>query len=505
MKSLLAADLFCGAGGTSTGLALACRKLSRDVDLVAVNCWKEAVDAHEANHPWARHKCARLEAEECQPRNLVPGGRLDVLAASPECVEHSYAGAKEFINDQRRVTAFKVVDWLSALNVQHAIIENVPPFARWGPLDANGRKIKARAGETFKAWLNAICSLGFHVEHRILNAADFGDPTTRKRLFVMATKRRSGCRWPEPTHAKDPSGDLESWVPARAVIDWSVRGRSIYARPRPLAENTLRRLEAGIIRFRWPVRYLRRLQSHMKGLGYATVPYDYEAAERAEAMVVTLRTHAAEKSLDQPIPTICSGGNHIGLAMPGSFVLSQCGGGAPRSVDDPIPGLTGDGAHALVAPYYGSGSGRTCKSSDEPLPTVTPKCRFGLVVPATNSNGGARAREIESPVPTITTERCGGFGLITAAFGEREGQAPRVHSLERPVPTICAEGRIQLATAQDLDDDLLYRMFLTHELAAAMSFPAGYFFHRTKTKSTRMIGNAVAVRNAMALFMSVLS
>ena len=538
-----AADLFCGAGGTSTGLALACKDLNQPIDLVAVNCWQEAVDAHAKNHPWARHKCARLEAEEAQPRALVPGGKLDILAASPECVEHSYAGAKEFINDQRRVTAFRVVDWLSALRVQHAVIENVPPFAKWGPVDSAGRKIKSRAGETFKAFLNAICSLGFHVEHRILNAADYGAATTRKRLFILATRRRGGIRWPEPTHAKDPGKDLflerQTWVPARAVIDWNVVGRSIYRRKRPLKEKSLRRIEAGIIKFRWPVRYVRRLHAYMKGLGYKPVRYDYEAAERAEAMIVMLRNHADGRSVDSPVPTLAASGNHVGLAMPGSFVLSQQAGGAPRSVEEPVPGVTCDGAHALVAPYYSHGSGLTCSSTEAPLPTVTAKSRFGLVVPVTHSKGGNHTRSIESPLPTLTCAKGGEFGLvmpvthgggvnrakdigaeplptitgahsgelalITAAFGERAGQRPRVHSIDNPVPTICAEGRIQLAVGQDEDDDILFRMFETHELSAAMGFPPGYYFHRKKVFATRMIGNAVEVHQAKALIRSLIA
>src|SRR5262249_17709659 len=152
-------------------------------------------------------------------------------------------------------------------------------------------------------------------------------------------------------------------------------------------------------------------------------------------------------------------------------------------------------SHCLISPYYGSGSGETCNSADEPLPTVTSKGRFGMVVPITHADGSNRARDVEQPLPTLTTANRGELAFITASFGEREGQAPRVHDIEEPSPTICATGRVNLVEATP-QYDILFRMLEPHELAAAMGFNGDdqeYEFSGTKTQKIKQIGNAVSV------------
>lgn len=197
-RPLRAVDLFCGAGGTSTGLALAAERLGLEVDLLAVNHWATAIETHRRNHPWARHLCKSLH--EVNPREAVPDGRLQLLIAAPECVFHSVARGGRPINDQMRMSAWQIVDWLSALYVERVLIENVREFRDWGPLGATGRLLKARKGETYRAFLAAIRSLGYRVEDRVLNAADYGDPTTRERLFILARRGTRRITWPAPTH-----------------------------------------------------------------------------------------------------------------------------------------------------------------------------------------------------------------------------------------------------------------------------------------------------------------
>jgi DNA (cytosine-5)-methyltransferase 1 len=247
------------------------------------------------------------------------------------------------------------------------------------------------------------------------------------------------------------------------------------------------------------------------------------------------------RSLQEPLQTLHAGGGSHGVVEP--FILSQASGGAPRGVREPVPTIPAGGAHALIAPYYGSGSGESCTSPEQPLPTVTTKARFGLVVPVTNSTGGPRARSLEEPLPTMTTAKGGEFGLvmpvthadggnrcrsvdeplptvtgahrgelafIAAAFGERAGQAPRVHDLSEPTPTICAQGRIQLVepVSDGRTYDIRFRMLEPHELARAMGFSDAeteYEFVGNKTEVTRMIGNAVAVHTATALVYALMS
>jgi DNA (cytosine-5)-methyltransferase 1 len=190
------------------------------------------------------------------------------------------------------------------------------------------------------------------------------------------------------------------------------------------------------------------------------------------------------------------------------FVMSRQAEGAPRSVEDPTPTQTAKHAHVLISPYYGSGSGETCKPATEPLDTVTAKARFGMVAPITHADRSQRARDVDSdPLPTLTTAHRGEFAVITAQHGERPGQAPRVHSVDEPAPTVAATGHVDVAegvvtaTFDGRGYDIRFRMLEPHELAAAMGFTADdavYEFAGTKTEKIKQIGNAVSVAKMKA-------
>lgn len=211
MRAIHAADLFCGAGGTSFGLYMAADELGLDVDLLAINHWPVAIATHSKNHKFARHLCTGLDTVD--PRKVVPSGRLDLLVASPECTHHSNARGGRPMSDQSRASAWHIVRWAEALRIENIIVENVREFMSWGPLGSNGRPLKSRTGETFQAWLNALRSLNYRVEHRILNAADYGDPTTRQRLFVLAKLNNRPVHWPQPSHTSDVVKQIGNMVP----------------------------------------------------------------------------------------------------------------------------------------------------------------------------------------------------------------------------------------------------------------------------------------------------
>jgi len=144
---IICVDLFCGAGGTSQGLVEAAEELGITVDLLAINHWDLAIATHSANHPRARHICAKIE--EVRPREVVPGGRIHLLVASPECTHFSVAAGGRPAEDQRRIPAFNVITWLQELYVDNLILENVPEFRHWAPLGANGKPLKSRKGEIY--------------------------------------------------------------------------------------------------------------------------------------------------------------------------------------------------------------------------------------------------------------------------------------------------------------------------------------------------------------------
>ena len=285
---LTAADLFCGAGGTSSGLVSACHRLGHELDLVAVNHWDRAIETHSSNHRAARHLCANLDSVD--PRELVPSGRLNVLVASPECTHHSTARGGRPMSDQSRSSASHVLRWAELLRVDHILVENVPEFRTWGPLGADGRPMKSKKGQTYRAWCAALASMGYRVEDRILNAADYGDATTRQRLFVQARRGNRRPSWPIATHSRKGgptrTGATAPWRPAREVIDWDLKGTPLSERTRPLAASTLRRIQAGIARF---------------GPGVA--------------FVLGQQSGSVPRPVSEPLPTVSTGGA-ISLSEP---------------------------------------------------------------------------------------------------------------------------------------------------------------------------------------------
>lgn len=605
-------DAFCGAGGSSEGLRLALGELGMRYTLGALNHWDVAIATHEANHPDAAH--FKRDIYKTPLRDLVPSGRLDLLIASPTCVYFSRSrGGKPISWDQRwgRMTPTQVVRFVKEIDVRRILIENVPEFEDWGPVhrgekrDADGKLLepappvrsrlcleharrfprkacepgkpcKRMKGCHFRRWCARLKAAGFRFEWRVLCSADFGDPTTRERFYLIGTREvGETIPWPAPTHSEDGgdlfAGALPRWRSARECIDPSIRGRSIFTRKRRLSTKTLERIYAGLVRYGWPRPFLLKLRAYIdrKPLPKFTVR-DLEewltpvplvartdmhksnalcvrSADEPVATVTTggglgllepfldvARANARGASLDDPMRTVCAAGQHMGLVEPFVFqanqghdrarnmrsvdeplatvvtktfmglveplVLPQGGGGAARPTSDPLPTVATDGAVGLVVPYYGTG---VAKDIRQPLPTVTTRDRFGLVVPVAHA-GARRARSTDDPVPTVTGAHRGDLAFIAASFGERQGQAPRTHSLDAPVPTVCAGGSIRLVQGDLIEVDILFRMLEPHELARAMGFPAGYrFTSRKKEDLTRQIGNAVSVNTAAALIRAI--
>lgn len=441
-------DLLCGAGGTSSGAEQAIAEMGLKIELTGLNHWPRAIETFRRNHPKARAYCQDIAT--ARPLVCVPGGALDLLMASPTCTHHSRARGSRPTSDQQRSDPWHITPWLTELRVGRLLFENVAEWREWGPVSARTKRpIKAKKGQYFDQYLGLLDRLGFDLEHRVLVCANFGDPTTRERLFVLGRHRslaRRGIKWPDPTHAKVPANDQLPWRSARECIDWDHRGTSIYTRAKPLQPMTLLRIYSGLIKFGWPARYVIRLRRYLTAMG-VPVPLlnlkRYRAARgAAEPFGMVLRQHMGARSLDDPTPAIMAAGGHLGLVTP--FVLAQGEGGVPRNVTQPMPTILRGGAHALIAPYYGGGSGLTAKSVDSPLDTVTTLARFGLIEAVTEPPG---------------------------------------------------------------DDDILYRMLQPPELAWAMSLSDAdreYDFAGNKTEVTRQIGGAVPRLTAAALVKSAL-
>lgn len=450
-------DYFAGGGGASTGLE---RAYGRKVDL-AVNHDPEAIAMHMANHPDTDH--AISDVFEFDIIAWLQDRLWDVWWTSPDCTHHSRAKGGKPVSNKRRALADVVVEVVERLpphqrpRVIH--LENVPEFVEWGPLDAGDRPDKTRKGEFFAAWRARLEAAGYKVEHRTLVAADYGSPTTRKRLCLIARCDGLPIVWPERTHinpkrkrakgeVKIPRG-LKPWRTAAECIDFSIPGRSIFGRDKELADATLRRVARGTFKF---------------------------VLDNPTPFIVPL-THQGERRLpamDEPFPTVTCA-NRGEMALVSAHVTKFRANSTGHEMGEPLHTITansfelrGGGAaplgmvEAVMSPHivsvaHGDSGGRREYPVEEPLGTITTGGQQHAVaavhLTGITQKSTPRIFAADAPMPTITTAK-GGELLVTAAslvqtgYGEREGQEPRALDIEKPAGTIIAQGnKFALQTA----------------------------------------------------------
>lgn len=537
-NAVQAADLFCGGGGTSTGLVRAVRRKRQSVDLVAVNHWAIALNSHRANHPWAKHLFAPLE--DVKPHEAVPAGRLDILVASPPCTHFSVARGGKPLDDQKRSTPKFILRWLRDLDVENILIENVPEWRKWGPLGRDGKPIKFREGEYFNRFISDIRDQGYSIDFKVLNAADYGGATRRKRLFVIGKRGEVEIPWPKQTHSEGGTvGGTLPWVAARTIIDWSLRGESIFGRElrgkRPLARNTMRRILYGIEKFNPELRpFLVVLRGTTdEQLKRSAVPLSEPVpglsangthVGLAQPVLVDMlgsnlpESNSRVSDGSEPLPSPHAGGNRIGIAQP--IILSGASGGAAKKASDcPIPTVTGGGvawladgyleypASAHIQTHFGERLGQVPRSHsvDDPLPSITSRAAALIQSFLIQYNGESLAHDVEQPIPAFGTHDR--FGLVQPHI-QHLTHGGRAHSIEDPLPTITGANRGELGLVRPVINgwmfDATFRMLQAHELAPAMGFPRWYQFIGNRTQVNRMIGNAVEVRTAEALCRTLL-
>lgn len=270
---LLYIDLFCGAGGTSTGVERARHYGKQCAKVIAcVNHDANAIASHAANHPDAIHftedirtlKLSPLVEHVLKMQALHPDAFI-VLWASLECTNFSKAKGGQPRDADSRTLAEHLFRYIEALKPDYIQIENVEEFMSWGPMDGNGKPLSMRKGEDYTRWVNNVKSYGYNFDHKILNAADFGAYTSRKRFFGIFAKDGLPIVFPEPTHCKEGKqnlfGSLSKWKPVKDVLDLDDEGTSIFSRKKPLSEKTLERIYAGLIKFvaggkdKWLLKY----------------------------------------------------------------------------------------------------------------------------------------------------------------------------------------------------------------------------------------------------------
>lgn len=393
MIRLLYIDLFCGAGGTSTGVENAKYAGEQCAKVIAcVNHDANAIASHAANHPDALHFTEDIRTLELSPlvahigrmKKIYPGA-LVVLWASLECTNFSKAKGGQPRDADSRTLAEHLFRYIEAIEPDYIQIENVEEFMSWGDMDENGHPISKDKGRSYEKWKRNVKRYGYDFDWRILNAADYGAYTTRKRFFGIFAKRGLPIIFPEPTHCKDGKtdmfGQLKKWKPVKEILDFSDEGESIFCRKKPLAEKTLERIYAGLIKF------------VAGGKDAFIVKYN--------SMSQTGKYQAP--SVDEPCPVVATQGR---LALAKVNFLSKQFSGHPGSknisVEEPAGTITCKDHHAFVSAYYGNGYNH---SVELPAPTVTTKDRLALInsVFIDNQYGTGKPTSINQPVGTVTT------------------------------------------------------------------------------------------------------
>lgn len=491
----LIVDSFAGGGGASVGLE---RALGRSPDF-AVNHDPEAIAMHAANHPRTKHLISNVK--DVDVVRMCAGRPIEVLWLSPDCTYHSKArgGKPHRDRDRARRTrglAWIAVKWARELGVRKPrviLLENVEEFADWGPLQEDGTPCPIRKGQNFRRFVKQLQNIGYAVDWQELRACDYGAPTTRKRLFLVARADGQDIRFPDATHgyARQP------YRTAADCIDWSLPCPSIFDRKRPLADNTLRRIARGIRKY-----VIQSAEPFIVGLAHG------EHARGAGS-----RSHG----LGEPLRTIHASGNNFALVAP-TLINTRNGerqGQEPRTRDirEPYPTVTALGSQgalvaAFLAKHYG-GHETPGSAMPRPFDTITARDHHSLVTShlmklQQNSVG----QDVREPMHTVMAGATR-FAEVRAFLMKYHASGGQWGGLRDPLGTVDTTDRFALVTVhgqQYAIVDIGMRMLEPHELFRAQGFPAAYVIDRrldgspfTKSAQVRMCGNSVSPPPAAAL------
>lgn len=497
-------DSFAGGGGASTGIEIA---FGRSPD-IAINHDDAALSMHEINHPNTLH--LNTNVWNVNPREVCGDRSVALAWFSPDCKHHSKAKGGKPLKRNIRDLAWVVIYWAKMVRPQVILLENVEEFQDWGPLTEDMKPCPKRRGQTFNFWVEKLRRLGYRVDWRQLRACDYGAPTIRKRLFLVARCDGLPIVWPEPTHApaddlRVASGELQPWRTAAEIVDWSIPCPSIFASSdeikeiygvravRPLADATLKRIARGITKF---------------------------VLEAQEPFLVSYGQHGgANRSGDQPLHTITASTKDQNALVVPTLIQTGYGerkGQKPRSLDlhRPLGTLVaGGGKHALVSAFLAQhNTGAIGRRADKPLSTLTTRGTQQQVVAAhlMNMHGSQRsARDLNDPHPAICAG--GQHGAIVAAFLQKYYGTGRSQELKQPLHTLSTKDTFGLVTVE-IDGtsyaivDIGMRMLTPREQFRAQGFPDEYIIDSgadgrslTSSQQVRMCGNSVCPPIAAAL------
>ncbi len=474
-------DLFCGAGGTSTGLAKAQHQGQPFAQVIAcVNHDANAIASHLANHPETTHYTEDIRILDLTDMVIKLGKAKTehpeaevCLWASLECTNFSNAKGGKPRDADSRTLAEHLYRYITELQPDRIYIENVAEFMAWGPLNEAGKPLSRKAGTDYQRWIATINAMGYTFEHQILNSADFGAYTSRKRFFGQFAKEGLAIHWPKPTHAKrKASGSLfldglAAHKPVREVLDTQDLGQSIFGRKKDLADKTLERILAGLRKFATSERaFLCSYYTHNKGLP---------------------RVHSSQL----PAPTITTANRHA-VIMP-QFRISHYGNGSNvASLNEPAGTVTTVPKQGLLSAIprqwlmQYNGSGLNISRINKPAGTVTTVERHALLSARFIFNSGwfGHSSSIAEPCPTVVARQDKApLRLCTSKPGE---------SLLVIEPTDSpAMAAIKAYCNANNIGDVCLRMLSIKELKRIQGFDDDYVLVGTQKDQCKFIGNSV--------------
>ncbi len=425
-------DSFAGGGGASTGIELA---LGRIVN-AAINHDPAAIRMHEANHPYTEHYQASVW--DVDPEAVCRGRPVALAWFSPDCKHFSKAKGAALVDRKIRGLAWIALRWAAKVRPRVIILENVEEFQTWGPV-RKGKPVKKLAGTTFQKFIGQLRALGYSVEWRELVAADYGAPTTRRRLVLIARCDGRAIVWPERTHAPRDSaevrsGKLQPWRSAAEIIDWSLPCPSIFSTKdeiherygisavRPLADNTMRRIIRGVDKFTIKSGAPFIVECNHSGGGHVTdsqEPCKTITAKHTGGicrpilapLTMTNTSNSVGAPVSAPMNTVRTGGGGGQMLVTTSLMcIGQTGGGNRiRSLHEHAPTTVSKQEACLVASsliQYHTEKTENARAAglDKPICTVDAANRYGLTCAnLVEYYGGGRPLDVQSPMHTVTS------------------------------------------------------------------------------------------------------
>lgn len=443
-------DCFAGGGGWSTGAELA---LGRVMD-IAINHDPDAVLMHKTNHPFTKHYCENIL--EVTPKTVVEGRHVAWAHFSPDCTHHSRAKGGKPVDKKIRGLAWIVLRWAAHVAPDVISLENVEEFLQWGPV-RKGKAVKSKAGQTFAKWKSQLEGTGYKVEYRVLVASDYGAPTSRKRLFVLARRDGKPIVWPEATHG-DPNtdevknGKLLRWRTAADIIDWSRPAPSIFASReeikkvfglsavRPLADTTMRRTIRGVDKY------------VIKADDPYVIPMNEDNISRLISPSIVTANHTGGfhgQDIETPAQTITAKHGY-GVTQPvlAPVMMSNNENAVGSAPEEPIGTITTGGHKIAILPVITAlaqtGGGDRCRSVESQIHTTVSKAETLVTAPTLiqyhgEKNGNVRAREPERPVMTVDTSNR--HAIAVAAMTKYYGNSNHGQDVCGPLHTITTKDR----------------------------------------------------------------